>query len=1242
MKPHLLGCILLLVYISQVYALPLAIFYYLPVGNKITFRADLSVGNIKQYVWDFGDGSDPASTTESSINYYYPSAGMWKVTLTVTDNNNKRATVQNLVLSPTNSIPTCDFKVSAVKDDDLSLDASGSRDRDGNVAWYMWDMNDGNQVIITNSSLFNYTYLKGGYYNISLTVKDNSNAVSINTCLLKRVFVNRSPLVNFTVSVNDHMMIFDGSASTDADGHIQSSKWIFGDGDIEESNTPLLTSAHNYVLSGYYNVTFIITDNLGSSSALTQLILIDIAPRPEFQVVFNKDDLITLNAVKTWTDNNSQIVDLLWDWGDGSTSITHNFSQDAQHAYSWGAYYNISVKVTDNYSKKGQYSQILLVNAIPRVSFEVTKKINDTIHLQSKAFDLDGNLTIFAWTFGDGNQDFGSEVQHTFTQAGTYNVCLTVRDNLDAQNISCQNVFVNRLPTAKFAVASNVNDSVVLIDNGSQDFDGSIVDYSWNWGDGIIEMTGSHNYTLGGFYNVSLKVTDNLGGEDITWELLRVNAPPIADFEITQIVNNTITIDSSISSDVDGVILDYSWSFGDGESRLTNTSSIFSHHYRFGGNYLITLNVTDNMGDTSCYSYLVFVDIPPFADFEIVGVLEHDWVIVSAKPYLSRRGNTFDFDGQLSSLIWNFGDNSSNISNSTNSAQMHQYRIGGDYTITLYAQDNNGIYSQKAQRNVFIDNPPIPAFIVANIDDGLITLNASSSYDIDGSVTTYCWNFNDGTEINCQDDNSTIQYAYSKSGTHTISLTVIDNLGVESSFAVNQTVTVNQSPVAFFEIIDSLPTGIVVFNFIESQDLDGQIVKYVWDFGDGTFSTSYNTKTSQIQHLYQTSGLFQVTLIVYDNEGASSNASFPAFAFIPSSDDISAIPALDPSSENFLKQANLTIESYTPNELPVANIQFWVQNQTVFLSGQASSDSDGSIISYIWSLGDGTSSTEMTLNHTFIRGGPYNISLTVKDDAGAITSTFKMITLNYLPTAGFTFKILTGTTVNLDASKSFDIDGSIAYYNWTFGDGNKLSKTTQPSLNYTYPASGIYTISLSIEDNDGAQSFYIQNLNLQKTSTPPSRILVQNGLPYFALLLNVKLNQYLALSYNSNLTHSNIILRDNQFMIKDNENNNIIDPYFMLYQNYQTRSYYIMNQNNGLALTVGTTGQLAATQQGPQTSTFQIYSFGNFYQILDANTGKYMVLTQDGVELVSIPSGNNHLWNIAVPPSPAYKNLPLN
>ncbi|WP_210509042.1 PKD domain-containing protein [Naasia sp. SYSU D00057] len=179
-----------------------------------------------------------------------------------------------------------------------------------------------------------------------------------------------------------------------------------------------------------------------------------------------------------------------------------------------------------------------------------------------------------------------------------------------------------------------------------------------------------------------------------------------------------------------------------------------------------------------------------------------------------------------------------------------------------------------------------------------------------------------------------------------------------------------------------------------------------------------------------------------------------------------------------------------PNKAPTAAFTSAVTDLAVVLDAASSTDSDGTLASYDWSFGDGTTGTGVGVEHSYAKAGTYPVTLTVTDDDGATATRTADVTVtapNAAPTAEFT---ATPDELDLavDASASADSDGRIAAYAWDFGDGGTATGAT---AQHTYAAGGTYTVTLTLTDDRKATGTTTHAVTV--TAPPPPADLARDG-----------------------------------------------------------------------------------------------------------------------------------------------------
>lgn len=301
-----------------------------------------------------------------------------------------------------------------------------------------------------------------------------------------------------------------------------------------------------------------------------------------------------------------------------------------------------------------------------------------------------------------------------------------------------------------------------------------------------------------------------------------------------------------------------------------------------------------------------------------------------------------------------------------------------------------------------------------------IAMNGSTSSDPDGSVASFSWNFGDGSTSTL----ATPSKSYATAGTFTVTLTVTDNAGATHSATTTATISspANQPPFARAGGPYSATAGTAIsLNGTTSSDPDGTIVSYAWNFGDGT-----NGSGATPSKTYAAAGSYTATLTVTDNSGATASSTASVIISAPANQS----PISRPGG-------------------PYSGLR----GAAIALNGSASSDPDGTIASYAWNFGDGSTATGATPSKTYATAGTFTITLIVTDNAGATNSATTTATIsipgNQTPVSrpGGPYIANTGQSITLNGTASTDADGTIASYEWRMGDTTRLTNTLTDDFN---------------------------------------------------------------------------------------------------------------------------------------------------------------------------------------------------
>ena len=500
------------------------------------------------------------------------------------------------------------------------------------------------------------------------------------------------------------------------------------------------------------------------------------------------------------SDPDGNIVGYSWNFGDGGTETQRNPS----HAYTAPGTYQVSLTVTDNGGATNASAQSVTVtgapsqNQAPAASFSVNCANLECSFNSDASSDPDGRIVGTNWTFGDGESSDSRNPGHEYDAGGTYQVTLTVRDDDGASHSTTRTITVtapppaNELPDADYNW--NCDGLTCQFTDNSEDDDGTVVSWSWDFGGtGTSNLEDpAHTFPGPGEYQVTLTVTDNAGGADLSTAGVEVEAPPPPNqpptAEFTWQCDDLDCEFDGQDDDPDGDIEDRRWEFGDGS---TSDGRDPSHEYATGGTYTVRFIVTDDDGASATAEHSVTVVAPnqrPTAEFSSTCVdLDCQFTDQST-----------DGDGAVESWSWDFDDGGAG-SGERNPA--HSFPESGTYNVRLTVTDNRGA-SHTTAHGVSVTAPPPPnqpptaAFSPPSCTTGQPCQFSDGSGDGDGNVVSWSWVFGDGKSSN-QEDPATI---YDAPGTFTVTLTVTDDDGASDSETGQVTVS------------DPAPAGIRTLN----------------------------------------------------------------------------------------------------------------------------------------------------------------------------------------------------------------------------------------------------------------------------------------------------------------------------------------------------------------------------------------------------------------------------------------------
>ena len=289
----------------------------------VTF-ADTSVSDsvLTQWIWNFGDGSPPDTTTNDSIVHTYTLTGSFNVTMTVRDSNGcVKTIVKNNYIVPTFPFPSFTVDTFACKNDVLVYDASATTPLAGQT--YDWNFGDGN-LFSTNNPITTHAYITDGYYTVSLTVTDLNGCDSTIT---KKVRILK-PTADFSWKVDTVLCGSMQVSFTDlSTGMLPPTtySWGFGNGGSAVIQNPIAF----YTTGGVFSVTLTITNGGGCKDTMVKDSIIAV---PFAAGTFSISPAAGCNPLTACFDATAiNTTGYIWGFGDGVSDTI--IGGDTCHTY---------------------------------------------------------------------------------------------------------------------------------------------------------------------------------------------------------------------------------------------------------------------------------------------------------------------------------------------------------------------------------------------------------------------------------------------------------------------------------------------------------------------------------------------------------------------------------------------------------------------------------------------------------------------------------------------------------------------------------------------------------------------------------------------------------------------------------------------------------------------------------------------------------------------------------------------
>ncbi|MEO6489454.1 MAG: PKD domain-containing protein [Ferruginibacter sp.] len=1026
----------------NVYDPPVADFYWINNGcvtDSVRFRDTTfyvpGTFSYKWY-WNFGDGF---TDTVRYPKHKYALPGTYTVKFAMISNVGCFSDTSTQQVTVT-LVPSADFVTSTPVCDGLPVtftNASSASAPGTLVKWY-WNYGDGVLDTLLTGANHSHTYNPWGNNTITLKVETNSGCQSpVRT---KVLYVNPIPVANFTLPGGiclpaDSAHFINTSSIADGTQAGFGYLWNFGDppsGAVNNAST-IKDPAHYYTSAGPFNIKLMVTSAAGCTKDTTKT-LSTVYPRPLAGFTILPE--YCLNAVSTASSTSvgsgSPVTNWYWDFGEGPVQALAN-GNPVNHTYLTSGTKTIKHWIkTDKGCLSDTSIHTVVINPLPTPDFTTNTPIcaiRDITFTDISVANA-GNIVLWNWNLGDAtllSLNNNNPFIHQYPNAIPYNVLLTVTTNKGCVKSMTKIVTVNSRPRAGYIVPEVcLNDTYAQFLDSSSIASGSISTYQWNFGDinstppnpnTSILQDPPHSYTAIGTYNVQLIVTSLVGCKDtIAHELVINGSFPVANF--TVINPGSLCANDSV--------------------RIVNTSTVFP------GVITKTEVYWDNVGQPGVfetennpvsggtYSHLYpNFQSPLTKNFTIRfraysgGVCVNDklqTITVNAAPKVQFNAipnsclNIPAFQitqaSETGAVPGSFVFSGPGV---TTTGLFDPVSVGaGLYTIHYTYTSTSGCRDSAIQQIRVLQAPLAKFGFASPACENKTVLFTDSSTSGVGSLTTWTWDFADGSVPEIRNSPAPFTHIFNAAGTYQVKLVVRTSDGC-NSIVKQRAVLISPTPGPNFTFADTscLPNAFITFNNISTiADGTENAFTYLWNFGDPLSGVLNTSVAKNPTHVFSAVGPYNVKLQVTSS----------AFCVYDTTIVLNSIHPQPQANFDFSKPSVCIGDQVTFNDL--------------------SDGKDGVVSGWNWDFGDSQVSGIQNPPHTYANVDEYDVILFVVNSFGCNSDT---ITKKY---SVYPFPV-----VNAGADR-FVLEGGVTIIQPTV-TGNDLQYLWSPSLylnNYTIKA----------------------------------------------------------------------------------------------------------------------------------------------------------------------------------------------
>ncbi len=879
----------------------------------------------------------------------------------------------------------------------------------GGANQFQWDFGTGDGFQVTAGGDREHTFMEPGIYTVRYTAGIAGATAGCADTASVEVVVLESPTAAFTM---DQSAACDSITVTFTDNSIGalSHFWDLGDG---TTSTEVAPAPHTYTAPGAYTVALVVTNALGCTHRVEQVV--EVFTPPSLTIAVSD---LCFGATASFspivsTAAGNPMTSYAWDLGDGTTADTELVG----HAYALAGVYQVTLTASGTYCGATS-TQWISVQPRPQAVIQASPVLGCS-PLSVQFDNASTGATIYTWNMGDGTAYTSAAASHTYLNPGIADTTFTAQ-LIAASPFGCADTSEVDITVAPGVQAAFIHDAQpgcaplgVQFQNLSAGADG----YAWDFGDGGTSTAASpsHTFTNTSYFlatrTVTLTAFSDGGCQSSVSQQVMVYPTP--EFTIAGGVDSGC---SPLSLTFPGVIgaVSLAWDLGDGTSA---TGPSPSHTYINSTSeeqvFVATLVGANAFGcvDTAATEVRVFP--VPQARFELSDS-------VGCHPLAAELTNlSIGADG----YSWTYGDGQSSDAD----AVVHNHSWSNDagpgehgFTVMLTASNDYGC-SSTTTRDVAVYPAVMAAFTADTM--GCSPLPVQFTNNTVGAQD-HVWHFGDGTSSTLASPG----HVYLNQGV-TVQVRMA-SLVSTSSFGCTDTAAqfIHVMPQPLAQFIPGVTEGCQPLT-VPFQDLSIGGVQYIWELGNGQqLAAGPGGQSHVYTHASPTSVDHAVTLHVISEHGCRDTT-------------VHVITVHPPVEALF----SVTEEACSPMELDVVNASL---GATTFQ----------------WDMGDGNSLVAEEPAYTYVNDGHFPVQRTITLSATSsfgCTSTFsRTVVVHPVPVAGS----LVSPLIQQFPEATVDVTNTSSVgnwsYHWSFGDGS--TSTLQAPGSHTYATWGSFTIELVV------------------------------------------------------------------------------------------------------------------------------------------------------------------------------------